>query len=171
MGLGSDAKILSKSFYVILYIFPTFLYHELCRSAVSSLTVLQRYWGYSEYTNRFLRSAPSPVWFQAAFSACDKWEAHGRHLEVGHSGASRLPHCHYPIKVLINIILCMHMELYNSVPIRNNTGCIIKCAPLRAHCQQCANREGNHKRHWHRKDFPHWRKAFYFSHSSSPWMR
>lgn len=55
-----------------------------------------------------------------------------------------------------------------------NTGCIIKCAPLRADCQQCADRGGwgggYQERHWHRKDFPHWRKAFYFSHSDSLWM-
>lgn len=51
-------------------------------------------------------------------------------------------------------------------------GCIIKCAPLRARCQHCANRGGRPgERHWHRKDFPHWRKAFYVSHSDSLWMR
>lgn len=87
---------------------------------------------------------------------------------MGRSGGRRLPTKHP-----INITLCMHMQLHASVSIRKhrNTGGIIKCAPLGAHCQQCANSEGAQERLWHRKDFPHWRKAFYFSHSDSLWMR
>lgn len=67
----------------------------------------------------------------------------------------------------------MHMLLYTSVPIRSpeKLAALLNVLPLRAHCQQCANREGDRERHWHRKDFPHWRKAFYFSRSVSLRMR
>lgn len=110
--------------------------HLLCRSGVSTLSVLQRCWGYSVYSRRYLRCTPSLVRFQAIFSACDKWKAQGGfggYLEVGHVGASRPP----PPKLSNNISLCMHSPSKK----HRNTGCIIKSVPLRAYCQQCVNRE------------------------------
>lgn len=96
----------------------------------------------------------------------ESWGRFGGHSEVGHGGAGRPPlpfSLHHTMHASAALHLCPNVK-------HRNTGCTIKSAPVRAHCEQWVDRERYQERHWHRKVFPHWRKTFYFSHRDSLWV-